>query len=331
MSFISNIYQQARQKRKKIVLPEGADARVVEAVPIILEKGVADIVLLGEEKEIQDVASECGTDLTGVEIINPVESDKLEEYSQAYYQLREHKGITLEEAREKVTDPLYFASLMVEKGDADGKVAGAVAETGKVLRAALRVIGTAPGISVISGAFIMIVKDKDFGDGGLLVFGDCAVNPNPTSEQLAEIAVSSARTADSLVGIDPQVAMLSFSTNGSAKHEMSDKVRNATGLARELAPELKIDGEMQADAAIISKVAEKKYPESDLAGHANVLIFPDLQSGNIGYKLVERFAQAEAIGPVLQGIAKPVNDLSRGCCVQDIVNVTAITAVQAQK
>ncbi|MCK8816937.1 phosphate acetyltransferase [Natroniella sulfidigena] len=330
MSFIGKIHQRARQERKKIVLPEGTEPRMIKAVPLILEKEIADVVLLGNREKIQNLALEHGIDLTGVEIINPSQSDKLEEYSQTYYQLREHRGISLEEAREQVIDPLYFGSLMVEKGDADGKVAGAANETGNVLRAAIRIVGTAPGISVISGAFIMIVQDKDFGDDGLLVFGDCAVNPNPTAKQLAEIAVSSAKTAQDLAGVDPRVAMLSFSTNGSARHKMVDKVNNATELAQVLNPELKIDGEMQADAAILSKVAEQKYPESDLAGQANVLIFPDLQSGNIGYKLVQRFAQAEAIGPVLQGIAKPVNDLSRGCSIQDIVNVTAITAVQAQ-
>ncbi|MCK8827244.1 phosphate acetyltransferase [Natroniella acetigena] len=330
MEFIEEIYQQARSEKKRIVLPEGTDSRMVKATPIILEEEIAEVILLGEEDVIKQVAADNDVDLSGAEIIDPSQSEKIEEYAQTYYELREHKGISLEEAKEQVTDPLYFGSLMVENGDADGKVAGAENSTGNVLRAAIRVIGTAEGISVISGSFIMIVPDDDFGEDGLFVFADCAVNPDPTTEQLAEIAVSSAKTAADLAKIDPKVGMLSFSTNGSAQHELVDKVKEATKMAKEINPELQIDGEMQADTAIVQAVAQKKWPESDLAGEANVLVFPDLQAGNIAYKLVQRLAQAEAIGPVLQGIAKPVNDLSRGCSVEDIVNVTSITAVQAQ-
>ncbi len=330
MSFIGQIHEQAKENRKKIVLPEGTDPRMVKAVPVILEKEIAEVFLLGVESEIQDVALEHGIDLSGVEIINPLESDKLEEYGAEYYQLRKHKGISQEDAVEQIKDPLYYAAMMVKQGDADGKVAGAANATGNVLRAAIKIIGTSEGISVISGAFIMIMQDKDFGQDGLMVFGDCAVNPNPDSNQLAEIAISSAKTAKNLAGIDPKVAMLSFSTNGSARHEFVDKVQAAVKKAQEVKPDLKIDGEMQSDAAIVPVVAKKKYPESDIAGEANVLIFPNLEAGNICYKLVQRLAHAEAIGPILQGVAKPVNDLSRGCNVQDIVNVVAITAVQAQ-
>ncbi|AGB41372.1 phosphate acetyltransferase [Halobacteroides halobius DSM 5150] len=330
MSFIKRMHAQARDGKEKIVLPEGTEPRMIKAVPLIIEKGIAEVVLLGDKQEVQDIALEHGVDLSGAEIINPVKSDKLEEYAQVYYKLRKHKGITKEEAQEKIKEPLYFGAMMVKQEDADGQVAGAANPTGNVLRSAIKIIGTAEGISVISGAFVMIVQDKDFGDDGLLLFGDCAVNPNPDTNQLAEIAVSTAKTAQDLANIDPKVGMLSFSTNGSAQHDLVNKVQEATDKAQEINPDLKIDGEMQSDAALVPKVADKKYPESEIAGNANVLVFPDLQAGNIGYKLVQRLAGAEAIGPILQGVAKPVNDLSRGCNVQDIVNVVAITVVQAQ-
>ncbi|MGM0369751.1 MAG: phosphate acetyltransferase [Bacillota bacterium] len=330
MSFINSIQQQAKADKKKIVLPEGTEPRIIKSVPVILEEEIADVVLLGVKEEIEKVASEEEVDLAGAEIIDPAKSDSLEEYGATYYQLRKHKGISQEEALEQIKDPLYFAAMMVKEGDADGKVAGAENATGNVLRAAIKIIGTAKGISVISGAFIMVVPDKSFGEDGLLVFGDCAVTPEPDAGQLAEIAVSSAETAQNLAQIDPKVAMLSFSTNGSAQHELVDKVQQATIKAQEMDSELQVDGEMQADAALVPGVSQKKYPDSEIEGQANVLVFPGLEAANIGYKLVQRLAGAEAIGPVLQGIAKPVNDLSRGCNVEDIVNVTALTAVQAQ-
>ncbi len=330
MSFMKMIYEKARSDRKKIVLPEGIEPRMIKAVPIILEKGLADIVILGDEEEISKLAKEYNADISGAQIINPLKSDKLEEYTETYYQLRKHKGISIEGAREQIKVPLYFGAMMVRKGEADGKVAGSITATGDVLRADLKIIGTADDISIVSGFFIMIVEDENFGHNGVLVLADCAVNPNPDAGQLAEIAVSSARTAKRLVGMDPKVAMLSFSTDGSAQHPLVYKVQEATSKAREIAPDVEIDGEMQADAALIPEVAQTKYPKSKVAGDANVLVFPDLEAGNIGYKLVQRLGGAKAIGPILQGIAKPVNDLSRGCSVQDIVDVVAITAVQAQ-
>ena len=331
MEFINQIQNQARQEKKKIVLPEGKDARVLEAVEIIADKEIAEPILLGEESEIKHKASELGVEISDdVEIINSKTFDKLEEYSEAYYQLREHKGISRKEAKEKMKDPIYFASMLVKQGVADGKVAGAATPTPEVLGSAIRIVGTAEGISVISGAFIMVVSNKQFGEDGILVFADAAVNPNPGSEELAEIAISSANTFEDLVGKTARVGMLSFSTRGSTQHELVDKVKDATDLIREKDPELLVDGELQVDAALVPEICKKKCPDSDLGGKANVLVFPDLQSGNIGYKLVQRVAGAEAIGPVLQGMDKPVNDLSRGCSVEDIVNVTAITAVQAQ-
>ncbi|MBM7624095.1 phosphate acetyltransferase [Sporohalobacter salinus] len=330
MKFIEKIYNQAKKDKKTIVLPEGTEPRMIKAIPEISEKQIADIVLLGNEKEIEQLGSEYNVDLTEVEIINPSKSDKLAEYTETYYQLRKHKGIDKKEAKEKIKDPLYFGSMMVKQGEADGKVAGADNPTGDVLKPAIKIIGTPEGISVISSSFIMILDDEDFGEEGILVFSDCAVNPNPDSQQLAEIAVSAADTAQNLVNIDPKVAMLSFSTNDSAKHELVDKVQEATVKAKDIDPDLKISGEMQADAALVPEIADKKYPESEIAGQANVLVFPDLQAANIGYKLVQRLAKAEAIGPVSQGMAKAVNDLSRGCSVEDIVKVIAITGVQAQ-
>ncbi len=330
MNFIKSIHQKATKDKKTIVLPESNDERIIKAVAKIIESDIANVILLGNQEEVEALAQKNDVDLTDVKLINPANSDKLEKYSNLYYQKRKHKGITLEQAEETAKDPLYFASLMVEDGDADGKVAGACNVTGDVLRAAIKVIGTEEGISVVSGALVMVLSDDNYGEDGILVFADCAVNPNPDANKLSEIAISSAQTAQDLAGIEPRVAMLSFSTNGSARHELVDKVSKATELAKENSQFL-IDGEMQADAAIVPEVSASKFPDSKLAGEANVLVFPDLQSGNISYKLIQRLAGAEAIGPVLQGIAKPVNDLSRGCSVEDIVNVTAITAVQAQK
>lgn len=328
MGLMDEIKRKACTVKKTIVLPEGTEERTMKAAEIITKEGLADVILIGNAEEIKAKAD--GLDYTGVKIIDPNESDKLDDYAAAFYELRKHKGVTEEAAKKAVTDPLYYACMMIKKGDADGMVAGAINTTGNTLRPALQIIKTSPGISVVSSSFIMELKTNDFGHNGILMFGDCAVNPNPDEKQLAAIAISTAKTGAQLTGMTPKVAMLSFSTKGSAKHELVDKVANATKLVKELEPSLEVDGELQADAALIEKVGQLKSPGSTVAGKANVLIFPDLQAGNIGYKLVQRLAGAEAIGPICQGLAAPVNDLSRGCSVDDIVSVVAITAVQAQ-
>lgn len=328
MSLMDKIREKARKNRKRIVLAEGTEERVIKAAVTILKEGIADVTLLGDENEIIKAAG--GLDLTGIHIINPKTSSKYENYVETLYELRKKKGLTLDKAGVLMQDVLYYGAMMIKLGDADGMVAGSIHTTGDVLRPALQIIKTAPGISVVSSCFIMDVPNKQYGDHGILVFADCAVNPNPTAEQLAAIAISSAQTGKALAGMDPKVAMLSFSTKGSATHELVDKVVEATRIAKELDPTLMIDGELQADAALVEKVGQLKSPGSSVAGQANILIFPDLQSGNIGYKLVQRLANADAIGPICQGFAKPVNDLSRGCSAEDIVNVVAITSVQAQ-
>jgi phosphate acetyltransferase len=295
-----------------------------------LQEGLAKIILTGNPEEIKQAASRQGLkNIDQATIVDPAGHDKREEYIDLLVELRKHKGLSREKAAELVEDPLYLATLMIKNGDADGEVAGAENATGDVLRPAFQIVKTKPGISVVSGAFLMSLKDKEYGEDGLLVFADCAVHPDPTAEELAEIAVATADTTRAIAGFEPRVAMLSFSTKGSAQHEMVDKVTRATEMAREKQPGLMIDGELQADAALVEAVGKKKAPDSSIAGSANVLIFPNLECGNISYKLVQRLAHAEATGPVLQGMAAPINDLSRGCSVDDIVNLVAITANQA--
>ncbi|WP_346938034.1 phosphate acetyltransferase [uncultured Clostridium sp.] len=330
MSFTQKVWKLAQQEMKTIVLPEGEEERNLKASEIIQKNKIARVILVGSEAKIKENAKNFGVNIEGIEIVDPEVSPKTAEYAKAFYELRKNKGVTEEKALQTVKDPVYYGTMMVKLEDAHGLVSGAVHSTGDLLRPGLQIIKTAPGIKVVSSFFVMELQNSPYGDNGTLLFGDCAVNPNPTSEELASIAISTAENAKTLCGIDPKVAMLSFSTMGSAKHENVNKVVEATTIAKEARPDLAIDGELQLDAAIVDKVASLKAPNSTVAGNANVLIFPDLQAGNIGYKLVQRFAGAEAIGPVCQGFAKPINDLSRGCSVDDIVNVVAITAVQAQ-
>lgn len=330
MKLMDEIWQKAKANRKKIVLPEGEEERNIRACEMIIKNGLADIILVGNPENIKKMAKDLGVSVEGAEIIDPATSDKTEEYAKTLYEIRKNKGVTLEKAAQIVLDPLYFGTVMVKLGHADGMVSGAIHTTGDLLRPGLQIVKTAPGTSVVSSAFIMYVPGSEYGKEGLLLFSDCAVNPNPNAEELASIAISTAETAKKLCGMDPKVAMLSFSTMGSAEHELVQKVRTATELAKSQRPDIDIDGELQLDASIVQSVASLKAPNSVVAGKANVLIFPDLQAGNIGYKLVQRFAKAEAIGPITQGFAKPINDLSRGCSAEDIVNVVAVTAVQAQ-
>lgn len=330
MDLMKKIWKSAKADKKKIVLPEGNEVRNLSAAQKIYELGLANPVLIGNIEEIQKKAHDIDVDISNIEIINPETSEKLDKYIEVFYELRKKKGMTMEKANRIVRDPLYFATMMVKCDDADGMVSGAVHTTGDLLRPGLQIIKTAPGVSCVSSFFIMEVPDAQYGENGVLLFSDCAVNPNPTEDQLAAIAIDTAETAKRLCEMNPRVAMLSFSTMGSADHEYVDKVRNATKKANDMRPDLKIDGELQLDAAIVKSVADQKAPNSDVAGQANVLVFPDLQAGNIGYKLVQRFANATAIGPICQGFAKPINDLSRGCSSDDIVNVVALTAVQAQ-
>jgi phosphate acetyltransferase len=330
MDLLEQIRFNAIQFQQRIVLPESLESRTLLAADQIIGEKLARIILIGNREEILKSARE--NNLSHIEeatIVDPITHEKKADYISLMVSLRKHKGLTEEEAARLIENPLYLSTLMIKNGDADGEVAGAMNATGDVLRPALQYVKTMPGISVVSGAFIMILKDNTFGENGILVFADCAVHPNPDAKQLGEIAVATARTARDIAGIDPRVAMLSFSTKGSAKHEMVDLVVNAMETARKIDPEIKIDGELQADAAIIESIGKKKAPGSPIAGKANVLVFPDLNSGNIAYKLVQRLAGAEAIGPILQGMAAPINDLSRGCSVSDIVNLVAITANQA--
>ena len=331
MNFMEKIWEKAKEQPKRIVLAEGEEERTIEATGIIMKNSLATVILVGNEERIRAKASTLKVDLLNVEIVDPETSDKTEKYAQIFYELRKKKGMTLEKAEIIVRDPIYYATMMIKEGDGDGLVSGAIHTTGDLLRPGLQIVKTSPRTSIVSGFFVMMVPDCQYGDNGLLIFADCAVNPNPTAEELANIAISTAQTAKNLFNIVPKVAMLSFSTYGSAKHELVDKVRLATEIAKKLRPDIDIDGELQLDAAIEEKVALLKAPGSTVAGKANVLVFPDLQTGNIGYKLVQRFAKAQAIGPICQGFAKPINDLSRGCIAEDIVNVVALTAVQAQK
>ena len=330
MALIDKIMEKARGDVKHIVLPEGEEQRNVQAAAKIVSQGLATLTMLGDPDKVQAVASQTGTDLSGIEIVNPAASPKAEAYAQALYEIRKAKGMTVEEARKLVADPMYYGVMMVKMGDADGLVSGAIHSTGDMLRPALQIIKAKPGMKTVSSCFLMECPDKSFGQDGVMIFADCAVIPCPTAQELANIALGAADSARALAGMEPKVAMLSFSTKGSAKHDLVTKVQEATRIAQEMDPQLQLDGELQVDAALVEAVGQLKSPGSKVAGHANTLVFPDLQAGNIGYKLVQRLAGAQAYGPVLQGIAKPCNDLSRGCSVDDIVATVAITAVQAQ-
>ncbi|QFQ13562.1 phosphate acetyltransferase [Pseudoprevotella muciniphila] len=330
MDLIKDIVARAKSQKQRIVLPEGTEERTLKAADRVLAEGVADLIIIGNPDEIKALAEINGlTNINKGTIIDPENHPKMEEYAQLLFELRKKKGMTIEEARKLVKDPLYLGCLIIKNSEADGQLAGARNTTGNVLRPALQIIKTAPGISCVSGAMLLLTQAPEFGEEGLLVMGDVAVMPVPDAAQLAQIAVCTAQTAKAIADIEPRVAMLSFSSHGSASHEVVDKVVEATRLAREMKPDLQIDGELQADAALVPKIGESKAPGSSVAGHANVLVVPNLEVGNIGYKLVQRLGRAKAIGPILQGIARPVNDLSRGCSVDDVYMMIAITADQA--
>jgi phosphate acetyltransferase len=329
MELIDQIKNKARKLNKRIVLPEGTEIRTLKAAEIVLRDRLAELILLGDPLKIKEITDKEGIDISGAEIINPASGSKRDHYAEMMVEIRKDKGLTIEETLKLLNDPLYYGPMMIKAGDADGELAGAINATGDVLRPAFQFVKTLPGVSIVSGVFFLIFENKTIGDHGILVFADCAVMADPDANQLAEIAVATAHTAKQIANIEPRVAMLSFSTKGSAKHELVDKVVSATKIAQEMAPEFMIDGEMQLDAALVAEVGQLKAPGSKVAGRANVLIFPGLEAGNIGYKLVQRLAGAEAVGPVMQGMAAPINDLSRGCTVSDIVTMIAITANQA--
>ena len=331
MDLVQSIIERAKSNKQRIVLPEATEERTLRAADKVLAEGVANIILIGNPAEINSLAEKWGLkNIDKATIIDPENNPKSEEYATLLAELRKKKGMTIEQARELVKDPLYLGCMIIKTGDADGQISGALSTTGETLRPALQIIKCAPGITCVSGAMLLLTKEPQYGENGVLVVGDVAVTPMPDAQQLAQIAVCTAQTAKSVAGFaEPRVAMLSFSTKGSAKHEVVDKVVEATKLAKEMDPELKIDGELQADAALVPSVGEKKAPDSEIAGKANVLVYPCLEVGNISYKMVQRLGGAEAIGPVLQGIARPVNDLSRGCSVDDIYKLVAITACQA--
>ena len=330
MTLLEQIRENAKKANKRIVLPEGEEERTLKAAETILGEGIAQLILIGNAETIKAEAEKFGLkNISKATIVDTKTYDKKQQYAEIMAEIRKAKGMTVEKALKQLDSPYYLGTLMIKAGDADGMVAGAICSTADTIRPALQYIKTAPGVSTVSGAFVVVVPNKNYGQDGVFVFADCAVTIDPTAQQLADIAVISAKTAKALANIDPKVAMLSFSTKGSAQHEVVDKVVEATKLAKEAAPELDIDGELQADAAMVQKVADLKAPGSNVAGKANVLVFPSLEAGNIGYKLVQRLAGADAVGPILQGMAAPVNDLSRGCYVEDIVNMVAITALQA--
>ena len=326
--FLDRIKERAKQDKKTIVLAEGEELRTVQAADMILKEGIANVILLGNEDKIKSLA--VGLDISGATIVNPETADNLQEFADKFYEMRKAKGMTPEKALETMKNPLYYGVMMVKLDMADGQVAGAVNATANVLRPCLQILKTAPGTKLVSAFFVMVVPDCEYGHNGTFIYADSGLNENPDADAVSEIAISSAASFETLVEADPVIAMLSYSTYGSAKSELVDKMQLATKLAKEKRPDLKLDGELQADAAIIPAIGQSKAPGSEIAGHANVLVFPDLNCGNIAYKLTQRLAKAEAYGPITQGIAKPVNDLSRGCSAEDIVGVCAITCVQAQ-